>query len=202
MNIWIATDLHLYNNDPGERHPFRTRRNLGMLSDNFAADISQEDLFIFLGDLCDPAAADKDHITAIVQSIPCYKIMCRGNHDTEDDLWYREVGFDDITDIARMHNIIFSHKPVCVAPDEINVHGHLHTEQMSNLGPNHINAYAINWNKEDHPVLLEDLIDSATVQEIEISNAEASHIASKFEKYTSIPGGDHYKNFHDISDLV
>ncbi|MCM1531946.1 MAG: GNAT family N-acetyltransferase [Ruminococcus flavefaciens] len=201
MRIWISTDLHLYTKDTDERHPFRTKRNLGMLSDNFASDISQEDLWLFLGDLCDPIVANKDHVRGIIQSIPCKKLMCRGNHDTEDDLYYQELGFDVVTDIIRIHNILFSHKPIRVAPDEVNIHGHLHTEQMSGLSPNHINAYASNWNDGDHPVLLEDLIDSAIVQRIEISQKEESHFQEKFEKYTSLDN-DHYEPPYDISDLI
>ncbi|MCM1230127.1 MAG: GNAT family N-acetyltransferase [Ruminococcus flavefaciens] len=201
MNIWISTDLHLYTKDNDERHPFRTRRNLGLLSDNFASDISQEDIWIFLGDLCDPIVADRDHVRGIIQSIPCTKLMCRGNHDTENDLYYKELGFDVVTDIIRLYNILFSHKPLRVAPDEVNIHGHLHTEMMSGLGPNHINAYAANWNDGDHPVLLEDLINSATVQRIEISQKEESHLQEKFEKYTSLDN-DHYEPPYDISDMV
>lgn len=201
MNIWISTDLHLFSDEPDARHPYRTSRKLGLISDHFASSISQEDLFIFLGDLCDPIAADKERVKAIIQSIPCRKYMCRGNHDTEDDLWYREVGFDEVADVIRLHNIIFSHKPLHVAPDEVNVHGHLHTQMMSALGPNHINAYAANWNKDESPVLLEDLIDSATVQMLKVSEAEGNRLKSQFELYTSIDN-DVYSKFLDIGDEV
>lgn len=201
MKIWIGTDLHLYIEEPDARHPYYTSRKLGLISDHFASDISQEDLFIFLGDLCDPQAANKDRVREIIQSIPCRKYMCRGNHDTEDDLWYREVGFDQVVDVIRYHNIIFSHKPLHVAPDEINVHGHLHTEILSCLGPNHINAYASNWNDGEHPVLLEDLIDSATAQILQVTEMEGQKLKSQFELYTSIDS-DLYSKFLDITDEI
>ena len=201
MKIWVSTDLHLYSVEPDERHPFRTRRNLGLMSDNFASDISQEDVWIFLGDLCDPEAADKDQVRKVIQSIPCRKYMCRGNHDTEDDVYYLELGFFDVGDIIRYHNIIFSHKPCYVAPDEVNIHGHLHTQVLSNLGPNHINAYASNWNDGEHPVLLEDLIDSAIVQDLAITQMEQSKIQTQYEKYTSL-FGDTYSRFLDITDVI
>lgn len=201
MNIWISTDWHLFTKDIDARHPFRSRHNLGLLSDTFATEISQEDLYIFLGDLCDPVAADQAKVRSIIQTIPCRKLMCRGNHDVQDDLWYKEVGFDEVSDIIRYHNIIFSHKPVRVAPDEINIHGHLHTEKMSGLGPNHINAFAVNWNDNDKPVLLEDLLDSAIVQQVKIAQGESRHIQEKFEQYTSLDN-DHYSKFLDITDEV
>lgn len=199
MNIWISTDLHLFTQDNDERHPFRSRHNLGQLSDQLATGISSEDLWIFLGDLCDPNVSDQTIVRQVVQSIPCRKFMCRGNHDQQDDTYYKELGFEVVAEVIRYHNILFSHKPLRVAPDEVNIHGHLHTEQMSGLGPNHINAYASNWNDNDHPVLLEDLIASATVQDVTISKSDEDHINSKFEKYTSLEN-DHYSNFYELVD--
>ncbi|MCM1532565.1 MAG: GNAT family N-acetyltransferase [Ruminococcus flavefaciens] len=198
-NIWIATDLHLYSRDNDSRHPFRSRHNIGKLSDQFAQDIQEDDLLIFLGDLCDPDVTDTDKLAAIVQRIPCRKLMCRGNHDLQDDEFYLRVGFDEVTEVIRLYNIIFSHKPIKVAADEVNVHGHLHTEKLVTMGWNHINAYAANWNKDDHPVLLEDLLKSAIVQEHEYTSKELAHVTEKFEKYTSLEN-DQYTKIMDISD--
>lgn len=198
-NIWVSTDWHLFSRDNDTRHPFRSRRNLGKLSDNFAQDIQEDDTLIFLGDLCDPDASDIRVLAGIVQSIPCRKIMCRGNHDTQDDEYYLEVGFDIVCDILKIHNLIFSHKPVKVAPDEFNIHGHLHTEKMSGLSYQHINAYATNWNPDDKPVLLDDLIASATVQKIDIPKRDEVFLQKKFEQYTSLES-DHYTNIIDLSE--
>lgn len=198
-NIWVATDLHLFSRDNDSRHPFRSRHNLGKLSDQFAQDIQEDDLLIFLGDLCDPDVTDTAELAAIVQRIPCRKLMCRGNHDLQDDAFYLEVGFDEVTEVIRLYNIIFSHKPIKVAADELNIHGHLHTEKLVTMGYNHINAYAANWNKDDHPVLLEDLLKSAIVQEHEYTPKELAHVTEKFEKYTSLEN-DQYTKILDISD--
>lgn len=198
--IWLSTDLHLFSKDNDYRHPFRTDRENSRLADNFSNEIDSSDLFIFLGDLCDPGVSDPKKLGDVIKSIPCYKIMCRGNHDTQDDLFYREVGFDLVIDICRYHNIIFSHKPIRVQPDELNIHGHLHTEMMSGLGPNHINAYADNWHNNGHPIRLSDLINAATVQSIEIPKKDMEHIQDKFQKYTSLDYGEQYKSFADITD--
>lgn len=200
-NAWILTDLHLYTTDPDVRHPFRTTRKLGILGDNFSKDIDEGDVTIFLGDLCDPEAADYNKMAAVIGSIPGKKYMCRGNHDTQDDSYYLGLGFDAIADIIRVHNILFSHKPIRVAPDEINIHGHLHMEKMSGLSPNHINAYAANWNKDDHPVLLEDLLDSATVQQLDVSAKDWNHATEKFQKYTSYDD-DYYEHILDLSEKI
>ena len=198
-NIWIATDLHLYNVENDPRHPYRTQRNLGNLADNYGSDIQDDDLLIFLGDLYDPATGDAEKVSSIIHNIKGTKIMCRGNHDTESKDFYRELGFDAVCDILRIHNLVFSHKPVRVNPDELNIHGHLHSEKLSSLGYQHINAYPINHNKEDQPVLIEDLIDSAIVQ-----NRDEVHGPSfnqqQMDAFTSLVSNETYRDVLDLSD--
>lgn len=198
-NIWIATDLHLYNVENDPRHPYRTQRNLGNLADNYGSDIQDDDLLIFLGDLYDPATGDAEKVSSIIHNIKGTKIMCRGNHDTESKDFYRELGFDAVCDILRIHNLVFSHKPVRVNPDELNIHGHLHSEKLSSLGYQHINAYPINHNKEDQPVLIEDLIDSAIVQ-----NRDEVHGPSfnqqQMDAFTSLVSNETYHDVLDLSD--
>ena len=198
-NIWIATDLHLYNVENDPRHPYRTQRNLGNLADNYGSDIQDDDLLIFLGDLYDPATGDAEKVSSIIHNIKGTKIMCRGNHDTESKDFYRELGFDAVCDILRIHNLIFSHKPVRVNPDELNIHGDLHSEKLSSLGYQHINAYPINHNKEDQPVLIEDLIDSAIVQ-----NRDEVHGPSfnqqQMDAFTSLVSNETYCDVLDLSD--
>ena len=198
-NIWITTDLHLYNVENDPRHPFRTQRNLGNLADNYGSDIQDDDLLIFLGDLYDPATGDAEKVSSIIHNIRGTKIMCRGNHDTESKDFYRELGFNAVCDILRIHNLIFSHKPVRVNPDELNIHGDLHSEKLSSLGYQHINAYPINHNKEDQPVLIEDLIDSAIVQ-----NRDEAHGPSfnqqQMDAFTSLVSNETYRDVLDLSD--
>lgn len=207
-DIWIGTDFHLRGaND--SRHPYRALGQLEKLVETCKSNIGSDDLFIFLGDLCDPEFAKLDELAVIIQSIPCRKIMCRGNHDTMDDGYYMMIGFDDVADIYRYHNILFSHKPIRVAPDEVNVHGHLHTAKMNAHDANHINAYATgekinpDGTAEHWPsiVLLDDVIDAASVQELGVDEKIQEHLTEKFEKYTSIDH-DHYNRIVDITPAV
>lgn len=201
-NIWVATDLHLSNREDNKQHPFLTQRERQQMYDNYAAMIQPDDLLIFLGDLFDVGTIDPQEIGKFLHSIKGHIIMCRGNHDSEDDAFYKELGIDEICDILVIHNLIFSHKPVKVAPDELNIHGHLHTEKMSTLGYQHINAYAVNFNKNGEPVLLDDILDSAYVQNADIvKDAKMlNHIEEKFEKYTSLSSSDEYHDILDLSD--
>lgn len=200
-DIFVTTDLHLYSEENDPRHPYRSQKEVDALAAVFANTLHEDDLLIFLGDLCDPTASDFDKVSAFVRSIPCTKYMCKGNHDVEDDEYYIELGVDRVCDIIRMHNVIFSHKPVKVAPDELNIHGHLHTQKLSGLSYQHINAYGARWNQDGPLMRLEDLIASATVQHLDIGEAEQSRLLKEFDEYTSLDH-DQYQNIIDITDEI
>lgn len=198
-NIWIATDLHLFNRDVDNRHPHRSEQEMNQIADNYGNMIQEDDLFIFLGDLYDPGTVDASEVANYIHNIKGYKIMCRGNHDTESYDFYRELGFDDVCDILRIHNLIFSHKPVKIAPDELNIHGDLHTKKLSTLGYQYINAYASNYNDGCQPILLDDLIDSALVQNSD-QIKPLDRVDEKFEEFTSNRTSVTYRNVRDLSD--
>ena len=201
-NVWVGTDWHLWsvNSVTDKRHQFRSISNLGRLSAAYAEDIQSDDIFIYLGDLCDPGVTDIKKLKAIVSSIPGYKVLCKGNHDTQDDTFYKEIGFDVVCEICVIHNLVFSHKPVRVPMGYLNIHGHLHTEKMSTLGYQHINAYDSNF--FERPMLVDDLIDSAAFQSPEeYAGTDLKHVEEKFEKYTSVEN-DTYTQIVDLTDMV
>lgn len=199
-NVWVGTDWHLWNREDNASHPYRSISNLGRLSDHYAQDIQVGDIFIHLGDLCDPGVTDPKKLKAILASISGYKVLCKGNHDTQDDAYYLEMGFDEVCDVCTIHNIAFSHKPMKVPPDWINIHGHLHTEKLSTMGSNHINAFDTNFS--DHPVLVDDLLERAPYQKPEeYASTNLAHVAEKFEKYTTLDN-ETYSHIIDLTDRV
>lgn len=199
-NIWVGTDWHLWCREHDARHPYRSISNLGRLSDHYIQDIQVGDLFIHLGDLCDPDVADPKQLKSIITSIPGYKVLCKGNHDTEDDAYYLSMGFDVVCDVCTIHNLAFSHKPLKVPPDWINVHGHLHTEKISGLGSNYINAFDTNYS--DRPVLVEDLLAKAPYQnEEQFSKLNLTYIETSIQKYINMED-EVYKNIVDLTDRV
>ena len=184
-NVWLTTDWHLYSKEWNDQHPHRSKANLERLATNFNSTIGEHDLLIHLGDLCDPESADYETMKKIISSIPGRKILIRGNHDTEKDPYYIGLGFDDVVDVLVIHNMIFTHKPIQVAPDELNIHGHLHSEKLVSPtinGYRHINAFGANWNSIDLPILLEDLLDMASKQNIQLDPEEEKEIKSHFVK--------------------
>ena len=182
-NVWLTTDWHLYSKEWNDQHPHRSKANLERLATNLNSTIGEHDLLIHLGDICDPESADYETMKKIISSIPGRKILVRGNHDTEKDPYYIGLGFDDVVDVLIIHNMIFTHKPIQVAPDELNIHGHLHSEKLVSPtinGYRHINAFGANWNSIDLPILLEDLLDMASKQNIQLDPEEEKEIKSHF----------------------
>ena len=196
-NVWVGTDWHLWSAEHTTAHPYQSENNIRQLSDSYANDIQVDDVFIYLGDLCDPEIADLNKIKHIVQNIPGYKILCKGNHDTEIDTFYKDIGFDKVCDICIIGHIAFSHFPIKVEPDMINVHGHLHNEKRSNLNDaNHINAYNEEYYK--HPIEISELIQSAYDKYLSTSHSQTYH-----NEYMDIHTGKVYDNSKvlDLTDM-
>ena len=200
--VWIACDWHLWNRKNNYSHPYRSISSIGKLSDNYTIGISPTDIFVHLGDIADPEKADKEKLKTIIQSIPAgYKVLCKGNHDTEPDDYYYSLGFDTVCEICTLYNVVLSHFPVKVNEDEVNVHAHLHSEKLSSLGYQHINAYKANFN--DGPTSLDDLLDTAIFQdEAEYKSTDMVHYEKKFTEYTSAMFGNRFTQIVDISDRV
>ena len=200
-NIWIACDWHLWSDKKNIHHPYRSISNIGKLADQYTQNIDDTDIFIHLGDLSDIGSTNQEKLESIIKSIHGYKILCKGNHDTESDEFYKMIGFDEVCEICIIHHVVFSHKPVKIPLDMINVHGHLHTEKMSTLGYQHINAFDSNYST--HPILLEDLLEKAPYQKPEEwATTDLKHVDEKFEKYTSLVSGDQYTKIIDLTDRV
>lgn len=159
-SVWVGTDWHVWSVGYTPHHPYQSVSNIRQLSDSYANDIQVDDVFIYLGDLCDPAVTDLNELKRLVQNIPGYKILVKGNHDTETDYFYRDIGFDEVCDVCVINQVAFSHFPLKVEPDMINIHGHLHNEKRSDVDDaNHINAYREDYYK--HPIEISELIQNA-----------------------------------------
>ena len=159
-SVWVGTDWHVWSVGHTPHHPYQSVSNIRQLSDSYANDIQVDDVFIYLGDLCDPAVTDLNELKRLVQNIPGYKILVKGNHDTDTDYFYRDIGFDEVCDVCVINQVAFSHFPLKVEPDMINIHGHLHSEKRSDVDDaNHINAYREDYYK--HPIEISELIQNA-----------------------------------------
>jgi len=132
MKYWLITDTHLSHKrliDWGRPENFED------LIEQSLKIIKPEDTLIHLGDIC--IGEDKIN-NNVFTSLPCKKILVRGNHDNKSYSWYYEQGWDFVCETFRMRykgkELLFSHFPVLEQdskytihlPVHLNIHGHLH----------------------------------------------------------------------------
>lgn len=94
------------------------------------AKVKEHDTVYFLGDV----VINRKHLH-LVKRLNGRKILIRGNHDIFRDEDYREVGFEQIHGVrVFVDKFILSHIPLhpdCVTGRfRVNVHGHLHANQV------------------------------------------------------------------------
>ena len=159
--IWVSTDWHFYKNKDNKQ--FKVSKNIKEILNNYKKCVKPNDIFIFLGDLYDARTIfDMELVPEIfkIKDLKGYKIMIKGNHDVNTTDFYLNLGFDEVYDSTyNIGNVIFSHEPVAVGDDEINIHGHIHfSNTYWNVSEiNHLDAYIEHYNFK--PVLLTDLIN-------------------------------------------
>ena len=125
-NIWVGADWHFYTkyNDRLVENP-----NIDKIINNFNRKIKPNDIVIFLGDLYDARRIhDKKEMPNLdkIKRLKGYKIFVKGNHDVDPDKKYYDLGFDIVTPRHEIGNLVFTHEPVNVNENQINIHGHLH----------------------------------------------------------------------------
>lgn len=197
-NIYVSSDWHLWNkNSTDTHHPYKTKKHIDDIAIAHATTIGPNDVFIHLGDLSDPAATDVDQMKNIIQNIPGFKILCRGNHDIESDDYYKDLGFNIVCDAVTYYNIVFSHKPCKVDQDQLNIHGHLHSEVMSVLDHRYINAF--NGENEHYPISIDDLIDKALS---DTSNYSVKKIVYVKNAYDTIDRNGYTNKLTDVYDIA
>ena len=159
-NLWVSTDWHFYKNK--NNTGFKTNPNIDKIIKNYNRCVKANDTFIFLGDLYDARTIfDVKQIPRVfdIKKLKGYKIMIKGNHDANTDQFYLDLGFDEVHERYQLGNIIFSHEPIVVVDDEINVHGHIHySDNYWGMEPtNHIDTFIEHYDYK--PVKINDLID-------------------------------------------
>jgi len=126
MNYKIITDTH-FNHDKmveycGRPKDFELRIEKGL------KQLTGDDILIHLGDIC--IGKDQEIHDRYIKWLPCRKWLIRGNHDKKSNNWYLRNGWDFVADMFSIilfgKEIIFSHRPLGITGDVINIHGHFH----------------------------------------------------------------------------
>jgi calcineurin-like phosphoesterase family protein len=147
-NIWVGADWHFYTkyNDKLKENP-----NIDKIIRNFNRKIKKNDIVIFVGDLYDARRIyDKKEMPKLdhIKKLNGHKIFVKGNHDVDPDQAYYDLGFDLVCMRHEIGNLVFTHEPVAVNENQINIHGHLHyCRDYWYIKPtSHIDVYTARFN--------------------------------------------------------
>lgn len=121
---WVITDTHFYHDAMVHLCNRPADFNKQILS-ACRYVIAPQDLLIHLGDVI---FYKYDELKLLLDSIPCRKVLTKGNHDKRSLGWYMRNGFDFACETFTLQDILFSHKPMPFDPAHVklNIHGHLH----------------------------------------------------------------------------
>jgi calcineurin-like phosphoesterase family protein len=79
-----------------------------------------------MGDLVDGEFKDKEALKSVLLTIPCKKILVRGNNDLFDTSFYKSCGFEYVVQSFVWSDILFCHVPA-ENDNNLNIHGHIHS---------------------------------------------------------------------------
>ena len=140
VNRFVISDHHFGHTNSWEKfkladgsplRPFTSNDEMNeTMIERHNAKVKEHDTVYFLGDV----VINRKHLH-LVKQLNGRKILIRGNHDIFRDEDYREVGFEQIHGVrVFVDKFILSHIPLhpdCVTGRfRVNVHGHLHANQI------------------------------------------------------------------------
>lgn len=120
-NPWLFSDIHVSSN---------TKRTEIFL-DKINSVVKKDDNLVCLGDLINKHTGTDRMVEDFVKGIKCNnKFLILGNHDFLKLEDYIALGFIYVTDHAALNingqKVIFTHCPIPIKKDTINIHGHIH----------------------------------------------------------------------------
>jgi calcineurin-like phosphoesterase family protein len=164
VNRFVISDHHLGHTNSWEKfklsdgsplRPFTSTEEMNeTMIDRHNAKVKEQDTVYFLGDV----VINKKYLE-LVKRMNGRKILIRGNHDIFKDEDYREVGFQQIHGVrVFVDKFIMSHIPLhpdCVSERfRVNVHGHLHANQVMRTRTNMVHGYMTGLVTEPDPQYL------------------------------------------------
>lgn len=122
--VWLSSDWHLWIKTKDKKSTKKRSKFDEVIKEINKAD--EDDLLIYLGDLCDGEFTDKSALKEVLIDLPPKnKVLVLGNNDLFDISFYKSCGFTYVTYRFVWNDIIFSH-PAIEHNHSMNIHGHLH----------------------------------------------------------------------------
>ncbi|MBN1450639.1 MAG: metallophosphoesterase [Anaerolineales bacterium] len=138
---WLVSDTHFFHANIG-RYCNRPDGWQEMIIANWNLHIQPGNIVFHLGDL---AFGRKENMESLAPQLNGRLYLLRGNHDRRGIAFYRDLGITLVRDPYSMETpdgkrLIFSHRPIIpLVPGLLNLHGHIHNNATTELGPRHIN---------------------------------------------------------------
>lgn len=125
-HVYLCTDWHLWKRKEKGKSECKRCKNFEEIFKNVNGTVKENDLLIYMGDLVDGEFKDKEALKDVLLTIPCKKVLVRGNNDLFDPAFYKSCGFEYVVQSFVWSNILFCHVP-SKNDNQLNIHGHIHS---------------------------------------------------------------------------
>ena len=132
---FLIADLHLGHENiiKYENRPFLNKEAMdSTIIKNWNNVVSKRDKIFIAGDV---TFYNKEKIAEIIRQLNGKKILVKGNHDTRNNNWWSDVGFDEISNYPIIYKewFVISHEPPTYYNDAtpyFYIYGHVHGSEM------------------------------------------------------------------------
>ena len=138
-NILLTSDTHFGHSKLWETWKEREEGFEDLIVEAWNSVANKHDVVLHLGDL---TFVGKPKTKEWTDKLQGRKYLIRGNHDSANDGWYRDCGFEVLPNLYQrfgqkdgsyMH-VLFTHEPILNLPEGwYNIHGHLHGNNHRNI---------------------------------------------------------------------
>jgi calcineurin-like phosphoesterase family protein len=95
---------------------------------NWNQIVKKEDIIYHLGDF---GFGSKEELQEIFDRLNGQKYLIMGNHDRKNIKYYSNLGFIEVYKTKyELDKYIFSHEPIIVPNNKINIYGHIHDKPI------------------------------------------------------------------------
>jgi calcineurin-like phosphoesterase family protein len=159
--VYLATDWHLWKRKAKGKPECTRCKNFEEIFKNVNGTVTPDDLLIYMGDFVDGEFKDKEALKDVLLSIPCKKVMVRGNNDLFGPSFYKSCGFEYCVQSFIWSDILFCHIPA-KNDLQMNIHGHIHSNQYPPVyWIDYTNQIDVAWcGGREKPVELKKVIDT------------------------------------------
>ena len=156
MKIFVTADTH-FNHENIIKYYNRPFKNAHEMNEtiiyNWNKVVGKDDIVYHIGDY---GFGSKEELQDIFDRLNGKKYLIMGNHDLRvGKRYYLDLGFIDVyKKKCEFDKYIFTHKPIEVVADKVNVYGHIHNKPV-NPKFNDKNHICVSLDKTDFkPILL------------------------------------------------